>query len=83
MILGNYYGIFHTWYFRRYYHRCNSSLRCRYWEKLTMLYLTIASEIINGFRKLEDLPYEMRPTVNKAIDDLKTREINGVNQKKE
>lgn len=48
-----------------------------------MLYLTIASEIINGFRKLEDLPYEMRPTVKKAIDDLKTREINGVNQKKE
>ena len=45
-----------------------------------MLYMVIASEILNGFRKLEDLPQEIRPAVEKAINDLKTREFNGINQ---
>lgn len=48
-----------------------------------MLYLIIATEIINGFRKLEDLPPEIRPKVEKAMDDLKSRKISVKKQKEE
>lgn len=35
-----------------------------------MMYLVIASEIKNGLRKIEDVPKEIRVTVEKALRDF-------------